>query len=188
MGSRDRRPRALLGPSQEQASGPVRVSALHSRLRHLQPRLPVDERRARIHAAAGLLLIAAYMPEGVAGPLRRREHPQGERRRVRMGRRRGGQRHARAGATGPRHHRARACGRQGRHAGRPLGLRLARNVSGHRLSPYRRDGRRHRSRSSRCSTRAWRGRPRRCASRPRSGCRCSSFRSPPTISSRSRAT
>ena len=40
--------------------------------------------------------------------------------------------------------RAHAAGKVG-HAGRPVGVSFARNVSRHRLSPHRRDGRRHRS-------------------------------------------
>src|ERR1700756_2599546 len=44
---------ALIGPSQESAPAVVRFSALHPRVRNLQPRLSADERRARVHAAAG---------------------------------------------------------------------------------------------------------------------------------------
>ena len=169
MGTRGRRSRALLDPSQEQTSGLVRFSALHALVRHLQPRLSADEGRARLHAAAGPAADRRLHAGSVAGPLHRREYPQGDRRRFRVGRRRPGQRHARPGPADPRHRRARARGRQGRHAGRPVGVRLARNVSRHRLSPHRRDGRRHRSADRAASTRASRARPRRFASKPRSG-------------------
>ena len=56
------------------ASGPVRVSALHPGLRHLQPRLPADERRARLHAAAGPAADRRLYAGDVDGPVRRREH------------------------------------------------------------------------------------------------------------------
>ena len=184
MGARGRRSRALLDPSQEQTPGLVRFPALHALVRHLQPRLSADEGGARLHAAAGPAPDRGLHAGRVAGPLHRREYPQGDRRRIRVGRRRPGQRHARPGPADSRYRRARARGGQGRHAGRPVGVRLARNVSRHRLSPHRRDGRRNRSADRSASTRASRARPRKFASKPRSGFRCRISRSRPTTSSR----
>ena len=124
----------------------------------------------------GLLLIAAYMPEGWPVRFIDENIAHGDRRRLRVGRRRRWS----AACTSRRrrfttsHARAHAAGKVVG-AGRAVGVGLARNVSGHRLSPRRRDRRCHRSARSRASTRASRRRPRRCASRPRSGCRCSDF-------------
>ncbi len=98
---------ALPGPSQQRASGAVRLSALHPGLRHLQPCLSADARRARVHAAAGPAADRRLHAGTLAGAVRRREHPQGDCGRARLGRRRGGQRHARAGPADPRHRRAR---------------------------------------------------------------------------------
>ena len=97
--TRGRRSRALLDPSQEQTPGLVRLSALHALVRDLQPRLPADEGGARLHAAAGPAPDRGLYAGRVAGPLHRREYPQGDRRRIRVGRRRPGQRHARPGAS-----------------------------------------------------------------------------------------
>src|SRR5215813_938442 len=44
---------ARIDPSQESAAAVVRFTALHPRLRHLQPRVSADERGARVYAAAG---------------------------------------------------------------------------------------------------------------------------------------
>ena len=73
----------------------VRFPALHARVRHLQPRISADEGGARLHAAAGPPADRGLYAGRVAGPLHRREHPQGDRRRDWLGRRRPGQRHAR---------------------------------------------------------------------------------------------
>ena len=123
----------------------------------------------------GLLLIAAYMPESWPVRFVDENIRTADAGRLRMGRRRGGQRHARAGAADPRHHRARARRRQARwcwaaprHPPRRKCIRTSTiSISARWATPP--------TRSSRCSTRAWRGRPRRCGSRPRSGCRCSEF-------------
>ena len=53
IGTRNRRSRALVGCGQKQAAGVVCLSAVHPGVRHVQSRLPADERRARVHAAAG---------------------------------------------------------------------------------------------------------------------------------------
>ena len=106
----------------------------------------------------GLLLIAAYMPETLAGPLHRREHRAGDRSRFRLGRRRAGQRHAHPGRADPRHHAPRARGRQGRwcwagrrYRRRPRCIRTSTICTSARWATPP-------TRSSRCSTTSVRGR------------------------------
>ena len=132
----------------------------------------------------GLLLIAAYMPEGwpvrfIDENIRKATAAEFEWADVILV----SGMHVQAPADS-RYRRARARGGQSRHAGRPVGVRLARNVPRHRLSPHRRDGRRNRSADRAASTRASRARPRKFASKPRTGFRCRISRSRPTTSSR----
>src|SRR5215468_9075868 len=84
IGAEIRRSRALLDPSYDQAAGLVRLPALHAGIRYVQSRLSVDEGRAGVHAAAGPAPGRGLYAAGVAGPLRRREHPQGDLSRIRV--------------------------------------------------------------------------------------------------------
>ena len=92
----------------------------------------------------GLLLIAAYMPESWPVRFIDENITAGDRRRFRLGRRRAGHRHAHPGRADPRHPAPRQGGRQGHGAGRAVGFGVARDVSGFRLPPCRRNGRRDR--------------------------------------------
>ena len=124
----------------------------------------------------GLLLIAAYMPEGwpvrfIDENIAHGDAPPTSR---------GPTSCWSAACTSRRRRsttstRARTGGRQGDGAGRAVGVGLAGDVSGHRLSPHRRDRRCHRPARSPRSTTSVARPPRRCASRPRSGCRSHDF-------------
>ena len=107
----------------------------------------------------GLLLIAAYMPESWPVRFVDENIKPATRRGFRLGRRRAGHRHAHPGRADPRHPAPRRGGRQGHGAGRSVGVGVARDVSGLRLSPRRRDGRRNR-RDRRAHRRERRRRPR----------------------------
>src|SRR5260370_7886587 len=74
-----RRRRALIGTSQEPAPDIVRFSALHPCVRHVQSCLSFDERRARIHAAAGPAADRGLYAATVASPLYPRQSPPTER-------------------------------------------------------------------------------------------------------------
>ena len=108
---------------QESASGSVCISALHSGVRHFQPRLSADEGRARVHAAAGPAADRRLYAGKLAGPVHRREHPPGARRPISHGRTWWWSAACTSRPAGPRHHRARACGRQAGHARRAVGVR-----------------------------------------------------------------
>ena len=86
----------------------------------------------------GLLLIAAYMPQRGRSASSTRTSA-GDRGRFRLGRCCDGQRHARSGAADPRDRRPRACGRQGGDVGWAVGIGIAGDVRGHRLSAHRRN-------------------------------------------------
>ena len=144
-------------------------------------------RREGVHAAAGAAADRRLHAGKLAGPFRRREHQAGDRRRSCLGRRGAGHRHAHPGRADPRYPAPRQGGRQGDGAGRSVGLGIARDVSGLRLSPRRRNGRRDRRDRSARSTRAPRHRRNRSFARPRSGCRSPTSRSPPTTRCRSAA-
>jgi hypothetical protein len=130
----------------------------------------------------GLLLIAAYMPAQwpvrfIDENIRRRA------RRISPGRMSSWSaactsRRRRFTISPPRQGR-----RQGDRARRPVGVERARNVSGFRLSPHRRNRRQYRPAHCLPRRRVARRRPRRCASKPRSGCRSPIFRSRPITSS-----
>ena len=144
MGQRDRRTRALFGSSQEQASGPVRVSPLHARLRHLPARLPADERRARLHAAAGPAADRRLSAAEVGGPLRRREHPHRRPPRISTGRTPCWS----AACTSRRRRSTTSAARRTRPArsvaGRPVGVRLPETIRRSTTSDVGETGRRHR--------------------------------------------
>ena len=161
----------------------VCLSALHAGVRHLPARLQADVRRPRVHAAAGPAADRSLHAGELAGPLRRREHRAGDAGRFRLGRRRAGQRHARAGARRSTTSRARA------HAAGKVVVLGGPSVSAspemypdYRLPAYRRTGRR--DRPAHRAARRERGAARRAdaASRPRSACRWPISRSRPTTS------
>ena len=168
--------RALICSSAELPPGVVHLSALRAGIRHLQPCLPPDEGGARLHAAAGSSADRGLYAAGMAGALHRREYRAAPRPPISTGPTSSlvSGMHVQA----PQIHdiaRARPCGRQGRDARRAIGIGRAGDVSGHRLSPHRRDRRRNR-RAHRASRREHRAaRPRRCGSRPGAACRSSDF-------------
>ena len=178
---------ALSADHLQHAPDSLRIPGLRAVLRHVLPRLPSVRARARVHAAAGPAADCRLYARALAGPLRRREHPAGQRRRFRLGRRRLCQRHAHPGAADSRHRPPRQGCRQGDRARRAVGVERAGSVPGIRLPPHRRDRRRHgpADRPPRRGLRA--RRPSRCASKPQSACRSPTFRCRPIISSGSTA-
>ena len=118
----------------------------------------------------GLLLIAAYMPRAMAGPLHRREYRAGDSAEdfawadavLVSGM------HIQAPQIRDIHRRAKAAGKV-MALGGPSVSGVAGNVSGVRLSPCRRARRRHRPADRAPRRERARRRRRRCGSRPRSG-------------------